>query len=161
MLWGIFCFERRKQMCLREIWSDDKMNKWLNGQPDVIEVVKAVSEGSNHWLSYHRLVQCVAGYSKANYIPKIITDDESMYFAGYHFFTKESVDSRSKEGDPITPLIKCLVKKDWITAIGNQWSWATVLVASEAVFPHYPETEARYEDLPKEVPLKKENVTTT
>lgn len=53
--------------------------------------------------------------------------------------------------------ISCLIKKEWIIAIGREMG-RVVIVAPQAIFPHYPETEARREDIEPFLEKKEEVV---
>lgn len=138
-------------MCLQTIWTDEEMEEWLEEQPEVIEVCKHAFhyEHNSHWESPATSYTYKNGHNKANITIKLLAG-KGMYWSGFHFSLKpilwfEKYSSHER--------IKCLIKKEWITTIGTE-IWGSkqyiVIVASQAIFPHYPETEARYEDLPKE-----------
>lgn len=141
-------------MCLAEIWTDEQMAEWLEGQGEVIEVEKVVF---NTFCGEKAFYPPVTGRRYENGLN--ITGQHKInavgfsYFSGYHFYWRKTGSIRwVHPWGKIT--VRCLIKKEWITAIGMGRSdgneYEIVIVASQAIFPHFPEVEARYEDLPKE-----------
>lgn len=146
-------------MCLAKVWTDEEMNKWLEGQGEVVEVWKAATIKNEQ---YH---PCYPYRSHRYQFPmslarrELIREYGVRYWSGYHFFlNKEEAENYGKmESDG--QVIKCFVLKKWITAIGESgrtrlsksgFYYPITIVASQAVFPHFPDTEARLEDIPQE-----------
>lgn len=139
-------------MCLSEIWSDEEMNEWLAGQGEVIEVWKTTGvreEGfSPACASVFRFL-----YGNGHQLDKekrTIGYEKFRYWTGFHFFiNKEDAEDCAKNlanKDVPETFLLCLVRKEWITSIGKD-HFGNTIIASQAIFPHYPETEARYEDI--------------
>lgn len=138
-------------MCLSEIWTDEEMESWLAEQPEVIEVHKLIVKGEDDicYTGFGCRQESQAAFNKANSTEKIIADNKITYWSGFHFFTEEW-DATRIITDGRERVVKCFIKKDWITAMGiERWgnSDSVVIVASQAIFPHYPETSARPEDM--------------
>ncbi len=139
-------------MCLARIYSDDEMAEYLEGQPEVIEVWKIVKYQQGCFEPAIREGLYKDGFNTTK-SQKISVSNNRTYWSGYHFFTSRPDDEKCAQQRIV--VIKCLVKKEWISAIGVQ-RWGDVpdidviIVSPQAIFPHYPEIEARYEDLPKE-----------
>lgn len=146
-------------MCLSEIWTDEQMEEWLAGQGEVIEVWKVSETAKGIHSNWYSGVPCqnYSGYTEAFIDKKIETTSGFSYWAGFHFYiykkdAKQFLDfiNQTKECFPqYRPVvIKCFVKKEWITAIGKDKNrFCLCVVASQAIFPRYPETEARMEDM--------------
>ena len=146
-------------MCLAKVWTDEQMNEWLEGQGEVIEVWKAVSKWNTHNYFSAPCEYMYGGYPAARGIAQqiMIKQGGFRYMSGFHFcLTKADAKAWGNFDDGIC--IKCYIKKEWIIAIGAQPRLfaregdplISIIVASQAIFPHYPETEARYEDIPQE-----------
>lgn len=153
-------------MCLAKVFSDDEMAEYLEAQPEVIEVWKVAWALPNRKVyapcicfneSIESDVPFPSGIGIANNTRKISTLSQE-YWSGYHSFAAlEDAEYDKRVSDRAflnqkNIVVKCLIKKEWITTIGEEnWSGSKiVIITSQAVFPHYPETEARWEDLPKE-----------
>jgi hypothetical protein len=136
-------------MCLARVFTDKEMENWLADKPDVIEVEKVVMVENNHYYGIVRENSYKDGFQYANAKNKIEADDGKFYWSGYHFFAEFDVPFNNTEH------LKCLIRKNDITAIGKSLYTknhinCTEVIACAAVFPHYPETKARWEDLPQE-----------
>ncbi|MHC4694626.1 MAG: hypothetical protein ACYS67_17945 [Planctomycetota bacterium] len=137
-------------MCLSRIFTYEEMEEWLADKPEVIEVWKLVREVSCE--AYIAPAFGIVYEDGLNSVDKALIQvpNKFKYYAGFHFFTKPL--KRYFEPEIYRMYytqIKCLVKKEWITAIGiEHWEdFQIAIVASQAIFPHYPETEARLEDV--------------
>lgn len=138
-------------MCLSRAFTDAEMEEWLADKPEVIEVWKMAKVVSCR--GYMAPVLRIVYKGGPNFVKKKIiqTPNNFQYYTGFHFFSKPA---KRYIGDKINrkydTWIKCLVKKEWITAIGiEHWEGnQIVIIASQAIFPHYPEREARMEDMP-------------
>jgi hypothetical protein len=140
---------RRNDMCLARVYTDEEMEEWLADKPEVIEVWKVAKVSCGAYMAPIRGRNVYE--SGLNIVEKEIIHalNYSKYWAGFHFFSKPKRYIGGKIDRKYYTCIKCLVKKEWITAIGiEHWkSTRLVIVASQAIFPHYPETEARLEDM--------------
>ena len=137
-------------MCLSRVFTNEEMEEWLADKPEVIEVWKLVKVAS--WGAYRAPVLGIVYKGGPNFVEKafIRVRDNFKYYAGFHFFNKPlKTFFDGKIYGKYYTWIQCLVKKEWITAIGIERgeSIQIAIVASQAIFPHYPETEARYEDM--------------
>ncbi|GAH43372.1 unnamed protein product [marine sediment metagenome] len=147
-------------MCLARVWTDEEMEEWLAGQGEVVEVWKVVHQEQQRYYSplYVPVKAYKAGLNNIAKREKITATCDSQYYAGFHFFLLNEKTHSNFRNCFLTKspaVIKCLLKKDWITAMGDsgylgESGILTSVVALRAVFPHHPETEARYEDLPQE-----------
>lgn len=144
-------------MCLSEIYTDADMNRIVEELPEVAlgvvevwKVAEAIGGVYSNW--FFPPVQPInyQPFSKADVSLKIKNAKGTTYWAGFHFYPnpfgaqefRQTLGGGSTTCQPT--LIKCLIKKDWITAAGKDIGLA--LVTSQAFFPTYPETEARLED---------------
>lgn len=135
-------------MCLQTIFTDEETEEWLAEQPEVLVLHKGVFSNSIYGPCFSAMCRSntpyKSGFNKAH--QEKIGSIHAEYWSGFHFYTSPApIDNwvyRAK--------LECLVKKEWVTAIGLGFYGDVVVVASQAVFPIYPETEARYEDLPQE-----------
>jgi hypothetical protein len=147
-------------MCLSRVFTDEEMEEWLADKPEVIEVWKVATplpfaSGFAGWVFSFEDDMYKSGLDNADTKIRCMADDNKKYYVGFHFFV-EYCDLGFYKNFCAYKIIKCYVKKEWITAIGTyDWCGREVLnlVASQAVFPHYPETEARLEDVPQEKEL--------
>ena len=134
-------------MCLSRVFTDEEMEEWLADKPEVIEVIKPALVFDKQWSSPCGNGRYCGGLNIAN---KKMVGMVSKYWSGYHFTFNETWAKRWAHSKIIT----CLIKKEWITAIGpesyGEGTVAINIVTSQAIFPHYPETEARLEDVPQE-----------
>ena len=151
-------------MCLREIYTDEDMNRIVEELPEVVpgvvEVWKATFEVNSGFQGGVETghFRFAAGICTAEKV-RLETDEGVGYFSGFHCFFRRyaalrlCVSAKPYNFSPIV-LIKCYTKKEWITAVGqnyvakrkNKKTTRTSLVASQAFFPTYPETEAKLED---------------
>lgn len=146
-------------MCLSEVWTNEEMEEWLAGQGEVIEVWKGVIVEDEKYrpiydYNSHRYSEGISIAHRRT----IAINRKEQYWSGYHFFLdKENADNFTEGVGYSGVTIKCLIRKDWVVAMGES-GWFRIgerrgfyhpnaLVASQAIFPHYPETEARYEDI--------------
>jgi len=134
-------------MCLSIVWTDEEMEAWLADQPEVIEVEKfvAVSTHKTHYVNLYR--DCSFACSYASGLDRACPQWPNKaglrkYWPNFHFYLPDNGSTPWSH----CVKIKCLIKKDWVTAIGTEYQ-DTVIVTSRAVFPHYPEVSARYEDI--------------
>lgn len=140
-------------MCLSTVWTDSEMNEWLEGQGEVIEAWKGVKVCKKSYCIYEFSPKSGQPYPSGNGFAErtIIKTMRSRYWSGYHWFVSlQDWESYFRNANKNTVQhIKCLIHKDWVTAIGvdNFHGKKTILITSQAIFPHYPETEARYEDI--------------
>lgn len=136
-------------MCLVRIFTDEEMEEWLADRPEVMVLEKGVSVYADGYGNLHSECSFGCRFSEGLNTTKpkrtVRVGKEQRYWPYYHFYEKAP---RWMEhcGNII---IKCLVRKSQVCVIGED-SGGIAIVASQAVFPHYPETEARYEDLPQE-----------
>jgi hypothetical protein len=149
-------------MCLSEVYSDEDMNKIVEGLPEVapgvVEVWKVTAVETTINGSQYRPIY---DYKEHRYsFPFSIAQSRinstywgCKYWTGYHFFISKDdalayLDSPHGKEHPVARCIKCFVLKEWITTIGKdcRLNKNGVLVASQAFFPTYPETEAKLED---------------
>lgn len=148
-----FFIEGEREMCLHIIWTDEETEEWLAGQPSLITAGKIVEKEEDAFSAPWRTWtygKYPSGCTQAK-LEKICTGDV-LYWSGFHFYAngdKAACEYIPGSGENRI-LITCLVKKEWITAVGKNGTGLISFVASQAIFPHYPETEARHEDLPKE-----------
>ena len=143
-------------MCLSRVFTDTETEEWLADKPEVIEVEKLVVRLGKHWRANIREeFVFMGGRNKANISLKIDCDhSDQSYYSGFHcYLVSEGRKDRQDPSDP-QPFVTGFVLKKWITAIGICGSGFIVLVSSQIVMPHYPETEARIEDIPQEIPIK-------
>lgn len=153
-------------MCLARVFTDEEMDEWLEGQPEVIEVFCIAIDDIDCYESLNYGEKYVGSLNHAAKTP--IEEPKAKYWSGYHSFPDLSLIAPIRKSIKKHPrasfldprpvvLLKCLVRKEDITAVGmdknptpGHFDLHIVIVASQAIFPHYPETEARLEDLPKE-----------
>ena len=134
-------------MCLSRVFTDEEMEEWLADKPEVIEVEKWVTVSSGYG-SFYDTCSFACRYESGLNQARCERPKETgggKYWPYFHFWVKPPswIESSTQR------IIKCIVKKEWITAIGEDGLRLSI-VASQAVFPHYPETEARLEDVPQE-----------
>ena len=147
-------------MCLAKVWTNEEMNEWLEGQGEVIEVWKVTTVLNNEsYGNYYRGCSYTCAYLGGLDVarPEWMLEKKSFrYWPNFHFFEKAPPRTHTTylmaSNHPVQ-FIKCLIKKEWVTAVGEE-EGAIVIVASQAVFPHFPDTEARYEDIPQEQTAK-------
>jgi hypothetical protein len=141
-------------MCLAEVYSDEDMNRIVEGLPEVApgvaEVWKAVEvEGD--------IYRPIYDYGSHRYKPSIsiahrekINEILVSYWSGYHFFLtpEDALRYGKKRGCCMGLIIKCFITREMVTAVGRSWlgSSACAVVVSQAFFPTYPATEAKLED---------------
>ena len=149
-------------MCLERVFTDEEMDKRLEDQPEIIEIGKSVKilEASYIPSTWSGSIY-VGGLNQAKQ-EKIDLPNDEQYWSGFHYFLNyQQVENYVRMFAFLNELlVKCLIKKEWITAVGISGYWlrdssgeinkSLCVVTSQAIFPHFPETEARYEDLPKE-----------
>lgn len=149
-------------MCLYEVYTDEDMNAIVKGLPEVApgvvvghKIVDVRKDGyySWDWPSWnYKFAPRMAAATKTK-----IRAPQADYWSGFHFFLKinskiaKNVDKPDifRRGESISSAhITCLVPKDSITAVGreNNIDRSKCIIASQAFFPTYPETEARLED---------------
>ena len=144
-------------MCLEEVYSDEDMNHIIEGLPEVapqvVEVFKVALVRSNaHTPIYSRTFknELFSGIGSAKQC--LIKDSPVSYWSGYHCYINKNEaeswnDFQNRHRNP-TEILTVLVKKEWITAIGSD-SYShkdLTLIASQAFFPTYPETEVKLGD---------------
>ena len=154
-------------MCLEEVYTDEDMNRIVEELPEVAPGVVEV------WKVAFTKSGCFKGGDVTGHF--IFTDGlctaqkiklgakNATYFSGFHCFPRRYTALRLHVGAAQAFLfprseaavIKCYLKKEWITATGDGCVSVNkkekpitrlALVASQAFFPTYPETEARLED---------------
>ena len=65
------------------------------------------------------------------------THNYKSYSSGFHFFKDKKAAEQAYNPEKLK-VIKCIVKKSWITAVGEQHmtgTKSTVIVAKKAIFP--------------------------
>lgn len=138
-------------MTIINIWSKEKTKTWLALQPDIIEAYKFVEVKKDRFTNPY--VGCINPTKRIpplyNYLDglNISPTGPGFYFYIYKRDATRPAKTYSNGGVPHTA-IKCLVPKLEIKKIGEA-QWGKTFIAEIAVFPHFPETEARYEDLPQ------------
>lgn len=144
-------------MCLSEIYTDEDMNRIVEELPEVVPGVVVLQKivqkemgffevpFSNAYLRIKQR-QYENGINIAEKNLLFAEASKAQYWSGFHF----SQNVHFEQGEfPLVwrsrIIISCLVKKDWLQVAGKQWN-RTWLVASQAFFPIYPDTEAKLED---------------
>ena len=144
-------------MCLAEIYTDADMNRIVEELPEVAPGVVGVWKAAivrptafEPIICRYQVFQNGTNFAKKTKIKN--ETNQAYYWTGYHFGqSKQGALNWYGKGFSIPTAIRCYVLKEWITSIGKQcgqWNSGiyTTIVASQAFFPTYPETEARLED---------------
>jgi hypothetical protein len=144
-------------VCLSEVYTDEDMNRIVEElpevAPEVVEVWKIARNNSTIACAYRapcegKKYPTGHGGAEQKKLPYL------SYYTGYHFCLSKS-DANDWHNSPYPDYchaIKCYILKEWITCAGKQrglgvsYIAVEVLVASQAFFPTYPETEAKLGD---------------
>jgi len=138
-------------MCLSRVFTDEEMEEWLADKPEIMVLEKWVTVRNNCYASFFDECSfaCVYKSGLNEALPKQPNNTSNgKYWPYYHFWYKAPNWIENK----YQKKIKCIIKKSWITAIGV--ALRPTIIAKYSVFPHYPETEARWEDVRQEQSLQ-------
>jgi hypothetical protein len=139
---------KENKMCLHELLPKEKKQKILDKIPrEGLTVYKIVDtySGKMYPMCKNISIAYETGINEA--CTNSIIRDRFMsnsagfspsYRSGFHFYKTRDAAAKSsfwrKDGEAI--IIKCIVKKSWITEIGKEYG-RIVLVAKKAIFPKY------------------------
>ena len=142
-------------MCLEEIYTDEDMNEIVRGLPEVapgvVEVWKVACPGIQVFspiVFYNQSYKSGINFARKK---RIQIQHQKTYWTGYHFAKSKKTALNWYGNGPFPHIaIRCYILKEWIASIGKQpgqWNQDIhlTLVASQAFFPTYPETEAKLE----------------
>lgn len=143
-------------MCLSRVFTDTEMEAWLADKPEVIVVYKMAMIESDRNDRY------VNPYGRCLEIPHCVYlggINISLQGDGFYFLINKE-DAKAKvdfwQGNFNKHLLLvCYIYKAEIVHIGydRKFDEHLTVIVPQAVFPHYPETEARLEDVPQEKEL--------
>ena len=120
-------------MCLSIVYTKEEMAKYLKRRPDVIKCYSGrfIRKKTYRPLCYHNRDEVsLAGINTAK-----ATVTYHGYIPHFHLWTTRQAAKKTFLAFDI--ILTCLVKKEWITAIGKQ-DGHTVIVSQKAIFPKYP-----------------------
>jgi len=147
-------------MCLATINSKEEIDEFKKTiPPEGITVYKVVNVYKEKYypLFLYTSIPFRSGLNKANTTQKIRTDrwlkydnyiyqayDNYIYQAGFHFFTnKEDAERYNKWHGLHYKVIKCKIKKSWITSVGMNKigeeieEYGQTVVTNKAIFPKH------------------------
>jgi hypothetical protein len=136
-------------MCLHKLLPKEQKQKILDKiSREGITVYKVVRMGNlNRIYPLYRFVydEFRPGKNEAKTHKRIAIENsprksKNLYKSGFHFYkTKKSAIKKQMDYSN-SIIIKCIVKKSWITEIGKEHD-GIVIVAKKAIFPEYKERE--------------------
>ena len=119
-------------MCLGVVYSEEKQKKILDKLPNVIEVYKVVRYSGKKYKAEIKNFSFLTRLNKATHTLRNV--DPGGYKGGFHSFKSLHGAKEWKYGGWGSELIiKCKIKKAWITAIGSQNG--VVFVTNKIIMP--------------------------
>ena len=136
-------------MCLNSVKSDTILNKIKDTIPeDGLKVYKVVEvkDDKYHPLYQNRYISFAEGENRAYTRLNIMAFTMEYYRSGFHFWLKKEDANRNctilcrtyRYNFKKFKVIECIVKKEWITAVGKNTlceNLRTAIVACKAIFP--------------------------
>lgn len=117
-------------MCLHNVYSKEKQQRILDKLPNVIEVYKTVNYHNGGYRALFRNFRFLTGSNKAKGTTRDV--DFGRYRAGFHSF--KSLHGAKRWGWYRKVIVKCKIKKAWITAVGCQGD-SVVFVTNKIIMP--------------------------